>query len=91
MKGMISMTNERFDSSIGEHYSPTYIAGLSDKELADEINKLDFMTVIFYEICVIEQTCLTNTVKRMTLARLPKFAKKPPKFLELRLTYKENN
>ena len=36
MKGMISMTNERFDSSIGEHYSPTYIAGLSDKELADE-------------------------------------------------------
>lgn len=31
------MANERFDSSIGEHYSPTYIAGLSDKELADEI------------------------------------------------------
>ena len=35
------MINERFDNSLGEHYNPVYIAGLSDQELADKINELD--------------------------------------------------
>ena len=35
------MTNERFDNSLGEHYNPVYIAGMSDQELADKINELD--------------------------------------------------
>lgn len=67
MKGMIGMTNERFDSSIGEHYSPTYIAGLSDKELADEINKLDFydgdlLRDLCYRADLLDEYCETNGV-----------------------------
>lgn len=34
--------NERFDNSAGCHYSPEYLCSLSDDELAEEINNLDF-------------------------------------------------
>lgn len=35
------MKNERFDSTVGCHYSPEYLCSLSDDELAAEIRSLD--------------------------------------------------
>lgn len=35
------MKNERFDNTVGCHYSPEYLCSLSDDELASEIRSLD--------------------------------------------------
>ena len=57
------MANERFDSSIGEHYSPTYIAGLSDKELADEINISTHTLTWSVTLDVVYIWCLLNVMR----------------------------
>ncbi len=52
------MTNERFDIT----FDPTYIAGLSDKELVDKINKLafydgDLMRDLCYRADLLDEYC----------------------------------
>lgn len=56
------MMNERFDFSIGDHYNSAWIAGLTDSELADEINALDcydgdLMRDLCYRANLLDEYC----------------------------------
>lgn len=46
------MKNERFDNTVGCHYSPEYLCSLSDDELVSEIRSLDSWDVdLCRELC----------------------------------------